>query len=54
MENTFLKNKLKFIYTPSENSITSFTIGLNAGAIVEEKNEIGLAHVVEHMVFKGN
>lgn len=53
MENTFLKNKLKFIYTPSENSITSFTIGLNAGAIVEEKNEIGLAHVVEHMVFKG-
>lgn len=53
MKKIFLKNKLKFIYTHSENTITSFTIGLNAGAIVEESNEVGLAHVVEHMVFKG-
>lgn len=28
-------------------------MAFDAGAIVEEKNQLGLAHVVEHMVFKG-
>ncbi|MDD3225492.1 MAG: pitrilysin family protein, partial [Clostridium sp.] len=32
---------------------TSFCIGFNAGALMEEDNEKGLAHSVEHMIFKG-
>ena len=41
------------IYKHILGEITSFCIGFNAGAAVEEEKELGLAHVVEHMIFKG-
>jgi len=48
-----LKNGIKLNYIQKEGKLTSFCIGFNAGAIVEKKHELGLAHVVEHMLFKG-
>lgn len=52
MEHTYLKNGMKIIYEFRAGDITSFSIGIDAGAIREAENEIGLAHMVEHMVFK--
>ncbi|KOA20453.1 peptidase M16 inactive domain protein [Clostridium homopropionicum DSM 5847] len=48
-----LKNGIKLNYIKKEGKLTSFCIGFNAGAIMEKKYETGLAHVVEHMLFKG-
>ncbi len=48
-----LKNGIDIQYIKREGNISSFCIGFNAGALVEKENEYGLAHVVEHMVFKG-
>ncbi|HEY8890580.1 MAG TPA: pitrilysin family protein [Clostridium sp.] len=53
MEEITLENGIKLLYKKSENNLTSFTIGFNAGANVEEKEHLGIAHVVEHMLFKG-
>ncbi|MCY6483785.1 pitrilysin family protein [Clostridium aestuarii] len=47
-----LNNGIIVQYIKRESKVTSFCIGFNAGAIVEDKNEIGVAHAVEHMVFK--
>lgn len=48
-----LKNGIKLIYENRNNSITSFCIGFKAGALMEDREELGLAHVVEHVIFKG-
>ncbi|WP_186430611.1 pitrilysin family protein [Clostridium sp. BSD9I1] len=48
-----LKNGLKVIYKYVQGNITSFCIGVDAGAIKEEGFPLGTAHAVEHMVFKG-
>lgn len=48
-----LKNGLKVIYKYVPGNITSFCIGVDAGAIKEEGFPLGTAHAVEHMVFKG-
>jgi len=53
MEKIILKNGIKLLYKSAENNLTSFTIGFDAGANREEHSELGIAHVVEHMVFKG-
>ncbi|MBU3112642.1 M16 family metallopeptidase [Clostridium lacusfryxellense] len=53
MEKIILKNGIKLLYKKSENNLTSFTIGFDAGANVEENQQLGMAHVVEHMLFKG-
>ncbi|MBU3190766.1 insulinase family protein [Clostridium bowmanii] len=53
MEKIIYKNGVKLLYKSAENNLTSFTIGYNAGANVEENSELGIAHVVEHMLFKG-
>jgi predicted Zn-dependent peptidase len=53
MEKIILKNGVKLIYKSAENNLASFTIGFNAGANREGNNELGIAHVVEHMLFKG-
>lgn len=47
------KNGIKLNYIKKEGKLTSFCIGFNAGANIEKKHEMGLAHVVEHMMFKG-
>lgn len=53
MEEYKLKNGVTVIYVKREGEISSFCIGFNAGASVEKSDELGLAHVVEHMLFKG-
>jgi predicted Zn-dependent peptidase len=53
MEKVIFKNGIKLLYKKAENNLTSFTIGFNAGANAEENENLGVAHVVEHMLFKG-
>lgn len=53
MEKAVLKNGMKINYIYKEGQLTSFCIGLEAGANAEENDEFGIAHAVEHMVFKG-
>ncbi|MBU3142375.1 pitrilysin family protein [Clostridium sp. CF012] len=53
MEKITFKNGVKLLYKSAENNLTSFTIGFNAGANREGNSELGIAHVVEHMLFKG-
>ncbi len=53
MKKEILKNKIKFLYKYREGSHTSFSIALEAGANSENKDEIGVAHALEHMIFKG-
>lgn len=53
MEILNMNNGIKLIYENRKNDITSFCIGFKAGALMESKRELGLAHVVEHMIFKG-
>lgn len=48
-----LENGIKLYYIKKEGNLSSFCIGFNGGAAVEEEGELGLAHVVEHMLFKG-
>ncbi|WP_291633790.1 pitrilysin family protein [Clostridium sp.] len=53
MEKVIFKNGMKLLYKKSQNNLTSFTIGFNAGANQEKNEPLGIAHVVEHMLFKG-
>lgn len=53
MESVTLENKIRIIYKKIQGSITSFSIGFEAGAIMDEDKYYGLAHVVEHMIYKG-
>jgi len=53
MEKFIFKNGTKLLYRKAENNLTSFTIGFNAGANKEDSKHLGIAHVVEHMLFKG-
>jgi predicted Zn-dependent peptidase len=48
-----LNNKLKFIYEYRPGNLTSFCIGFEAGALMEDGYKLGTAHAVEHMLFKG-
>lgn len=48
-----LENGIKVCYVKRDGNISSFCIGFDAGALVEDKYELGLAHAVEHMLFKG-
>jgi predicted Zn-dependent peptidase len=48
-----MKNKMKLIYEYKPGNLTSLCIGLNAGALEEEGYPYGIAHAVEHMVYKG-
>lgn len=52
MKEILLSNGLKVIFKQRQGNLTSFCIGFNAGALVEDKR-LGLAHAVEHMLFKG-
>lgn len=52
MKEIILKNNLKIIYKHSESELTSLCISINAGAAIE-KDKLGIAHAVEHMVYKG-
>ncbi len=53
MRKTILSNGIKVLYEKSVGNITSFTIGFEAGGTMDPVSKPGLAHAVEHMVFKG-
>ena len=50
--NFVLENGLTLIYQKREGELTSFCIGFNAGALIETKENYGVAHALEHMLFK--
>ena len=47
-----LKNGLTLIYQHKVGELTSFCIGFNAGALIENEGNYGVAHALEHMLFK--
>ncbi|GAA0176764.1 pitrilysin family protein [Clostridium sediminicola] len=47
-----LKNGMKIIYIKRESNITSMCFGLEAGAFAEKEDEIGIAHALEHLLYK--
>lgn len=47
-----LENGLTLIYQHKVGELTSFCIGFNAGALIEAKENYGVAHALEHMLFK--
>ena len=53
MEKYILSNGIKLLYEYRQGNITSFCIGFNSGAVEENDFNMGIAHVVEHMIFKG-
>ncbi|MGL5633598.1 MAG: M16 family metallopeptidase [Sarcina sp.] len=48
-----LSNGVRFVYKYREGVHTSFCIGLEAGANMESDGNIGVAHALEHILFKG-
>jgi predicted Zn-dependent peptidase len=53
MKKYVLDNGVRLIYEYREGSLSSFCIGFEAGANMEEGFPLGTAHAVEHMLFKG-
>ncbi|KEI16073.1 M16 family metallopeptidase [Clostridium haemolyticum] len=53
MKKHIFNNGIQLYYVKRQGNISSFCIGFNAGALVENKDNRGIAHAVEHMVFKG-
>ncbi len=47
MDKIFLKHGVRLLYERVPGNITSFTIGLEAGANSEHSNNLGIAHAVE-------
>ena len=47
-----LENGIKLVYENIKSDITSFCIGFEAGAAMED-SIYGTAHATEHMVYKG-
>ena len=50
---TELKNGIKLITIKKDSQITAVHAGINIGSLSEEKKEKGIAHFIEHMLFKG-
>jgi predicted Zn-dependent peptidase len=48
-----LANGLRAIHLPSDSPVSYCGFGINVGARHENADEFGLAHFVEHMLFKG-
>ena len=48
-----LPNGLKIVHLPSDSPVAYCGYAVNAGTRDEEQGEYGLAHFVEHMIFKG-
>jgi len=50
---TELSNGIKLITIKKDSQISAIHAGVNIGSLFEEKNEKGIAHFLEHMLFKG-
>ena len=53
MRKTVLKNGLKIIYKRVPSKVVTVQFTIFTGANVEDKNEYGISHFVEHMIFEG-
>lgn len=53
MKFEILPNGIEVIYKKVEGNLTSFCVGFEAGANRENEDEIGVAHALEHMLYKG-
>ena len=54
MQKIVLNNGVRLLYKFKDIEHTSFCISLESGANAENKDEIGMAHALEHILFKGN
>lgn len=50
---TELSNGIKLITIKKDSQISAIHSGVNIGSLFEEKDEKGIAHFIEHMLFKG-
>lgn len=50
---TELSNGIKLITIKKDSQISAVHAGVNIGSLFEEKDEKGIAHFIEHMLFKG-
>ncbi len=50
---TELSNGIKLITIKKDSQIAAVHVGVNIGSLFEEKSEKGIAHFIEHMLFKG-
>lgn len=50
---TELSNGIKLITIKKDSQIVAVHAGINIGSLFEEKKEKGIAHFIEHMLFKG-
>ncbi|MBK5241807.1 pitrilysin family protein [Clostridium sp.] len=50
---TELSNGIKLITIKKDSQIAAVHAGINIGSLSEEKKEKGIAHFIEHMLFKG-
>lgn len=48
-----LNNGIRVIHQPTDSPVAHFGVIINAGSRDEEENEQGIAHFIEHTIFKG-
>jgi len=53
IEHYTLKNGIRIVHKPDASPVSYCGIAINAGTRDEEETESGMAHFVEHMLFKG-
>ena len=53
MKKINLKNGITLIWEKTESNLVSFGYTVKAGSNNENENQHGIAHLVEHMMFKG-
>ncbi|MCQ2969547.1 MAG: insulinase family protein [Clostridium sp.] len=53
MKEYILKNGLKLVYKNTDSMLSSISIALDAGAVRDTDGKLGIAHVTEHMIYKG-
>ena len=53
MQEYILKNGLKLVYKSTDSMLSSISIALDAGAVRDTDGKLGIAHITEHMIYKG-
>ncbi|MBN2669277.1 MAG: insulinase family protein [Bacteroidales bacterium] len=52
-QSTVLSNGIRYIHVPTDRYVAHLAVIINAGARDELSHEYGLAHFIEHVIFKG-
>lgn len=53
VKKNLLKNGLRVISVTSDTDIFSIGVGVKSGSLFEDKQDSGISHLIEHMLFKG-